>query len=224
MFFEHRLRKKQVLFYQGDPASTLCIVKTGSLVKAFVSETRSLVLAHHGSGDVIGEAEVLYSHRQRFVTTTALTETAVWQCERPSLERILAAYPIIYQRLFDVIGDRFIQAGRKITYLALMDARMRIFQLLIDYVSDHLLYAPGRPIPIWKVTQQEMAELVGLNRESVARALSELQALHAIRVSRGILQITDFPMLKSLAQTLPAGTFQPEPSQCQHYSNISSLL
>ena len=63
MFFEHRLRKKQVLFYQGDPASTLCIVKTGSLVKAFVSETRSLVLAHHGSGDVIGEAEVLYSHR-----------------------------------------------------------------------------------------------------------------------------------------------------------------
>lgn len=204
------LNKGQVLFHQGDSANSMCIVKSGELMKSFESETRSFVLSRHYPGDVIGEAEVLHWRRKRFVTTTAQQATSVWQIDHERLDKLLTKYPTLYKHLFGVIGERFVRAGRKIRYLAFMDARMRVVQLLVDYVSDHLQNHPSAPVPEWRVTQQELADLLGLNRESIARVISELQSHEVLVARRGVLQIADLQRLTEMAHTLPADIFASE--------------
>ncbi len=180
-----KLSKGEVLYYQGDLADSMCIVRSGLLVKSFESGHRTFHLSYQRPGDTIGEAEVLHSRRVRYVTTTARTDSTLWRISDRDLDQLLNMYPSLYRRLFDAVGERFIRAKRKITYLAFMDARLRIVHLLSDYVSDN----PDNPRRVWKITQQEISEMVALNRESVARIIGELQSQNIIRSSRGQITI-----------------------------------
>lgn len=200
------VEKGQILFHQGDSAETMCIIKEGELVKSFESETRSFVLSHHYPGDVLGEAEILHTRQRRFATLKAIKRSSLWSIDSEQLHRLLLEFPILNRRLFDIVGDRFFNASRKIAYLAFMDARTRLVHLLNDYVSDHSLLC--EKIITWKITQQEMGDLVGLNRESVARVLSELQTQKILRVKRGLIHIEDLSALHQLAQKTADNTFQ----------------
>lgn len=191
------IEKGQILFHQGESAGTMCIIKEGELVKSFESETRSFVLSHHYPGDVLGEAEILHSRQRRFTTLKAVKKSSLWSIDSDQLNRLLLEFPVLNRHLFDIVGERFFNAGRKIEYLAFMDARTRLIHLLIDYVSDHSLLSDK--IITWKITQQEMGDLVGLNRESVARVLSELQTKKILRVKRGLIHIEDLSALYQLA-------------------------
>lgn len=195
LFTIQSLNKGQVLYYQGDRADSMCIVRSGLLVKSFESGHRTFHLSNQHPGDTIGEAEVLHSKQVRYVTTTARTDATVWRICARDLERLLNMYPLIYRRLFDAVGERFVRAKRKITYLAFMDARLRIIHLLYDYLQDH----PANPTLVWKITQQEMSEMVALNRESVARVIGELQSEGIIRSSRGRIAIIDMQRLEAVA-------------------------
>lgn len=204
LFIFRTLTKGQVLFYQNEPANSLCIVAFGELVKSFEAETRSLVLSHHGPGDLIGEAEVMHNRRVRYVNTTAAADTGIWQIERTRLETLLARYPSLYQEMFNAIGERFLRAGKKITYLAFLDARMRVIQLLIDHFRSH---QPSTSSNDWRITQQEIGDLVGLNRESVARALSDLVEHGVVQLGRGRIVVSSLQKLRKLAHLIPATTY-----------------
>lgn len=198
MFYEQKLGKGQVLYYQGEAAESMCIVRTGLFVKTFESESQTFHLSYQRPGDVIGESEVLHSKQIRYVTTTARLDSVVWRIDDGPLNKLLEMYPIILRRLFDVVGERFIRAKRKITYLAFLDARMRIVHLLRDYLVDH----PQDQKPqVWKITQQELGEMLALTRESVARALNELDSLGIIQASRGRLSIIDDKKLRMIARS-----------------------
>ncbi|KPV43154.1 Crp/Fnr family transcriptional regulator [Alicyclobacillus ferrooxydans] len=195
-FTTQKISKGQVLYYQGDIADSMCIVRSGLLVKSFESGHRTFHLSYQRPGDTIGEAEVLHSKRIRYVTTTARTDAAVWRISARNLDQLLSMYPTIFRRLFDAVGERFVRAKRKITYLAFMDARLRIVHLLYDYLQDH-----HDSTPVWQITQQEMSEMVALNRESVARIIGELQNDGVIHSSRGRIAIIDTQKLKTIANT-----------------------
>lgn len=193
-FVTQRLNKDQVLYYQDDVADAMCIVRSGLLVKSFESGHRTFHLSYQRPGDTIGEAEILHSQHIRYVTTTARTDAVVWRINAKNLDQLLNLYPTIYRRLFDAVGERFIRAKRKITYLAFMDARLRIVHLLYDY-----FYEQRQDLsPVWNITQQEMSEMVALNRESVARIISELQSEGVVHSSRGRISIIDTQKLKTI--------------------------
>lgn len=188
LFTVRRIAINEVLFQQNEIADTLGIVRSGQLSKRFESETRSFIVSYQRPGDVIGEAEAMHSRRRRFVTTIADEPSSVWLITRTRFDKLLVAYPELYQKIFDVIGDRFVRAGRKITYLALMDARTRIIQLLLNYVQD-------TKSTTWIVTQAQIGQLVNLNRESVARVLAELQQNNYIKLKRGRIKILNYNQL-----------------------------
>ncbi|MCY0887619.1 MAG: Crp/Fnr family transcriptional regulator [Alicyclobacillaceae bacterium] len=195
--FNHKkLAANEILWHQGEPAASMCIIQHGQFTKSFDTESRSVVLSYHKAGDIMGEAEVMHSLRRRYVTTKAITDASLWLIQRKNLDELLSRHSQIYQRLFDAIGSRFIRAGRKINYLSFMDAHGRVSQLLVDYITDtqHL-----ERVPDWNVTQQEIAHMVGLNRESVARVLSDLQTQGAILNRRGRINLISPAKLRQIA-------------------------
>lgn len=195
--FNHKkLAPHEILWHQGQAADSMCIIQSGKFAKSFDTESSSIVLSYHQDGDIMGEAEVMHSLKQRYVTTTAISHGCVWLIPRKNLDELLNRYQQIYQRLFDAIGNRFIRAGRKINYLSFMDSRARVVQLLVDYISDN---AKDETVLDWHVTQQEVAYMVGLNRESVARSLADLQTKGAIQIGRGRINLISPAKLRKIA-------------------------
>jgi CRP/FNR family cyclic AMP-dependent transcriptional regulator len=62
---------------------------------------------------------------------------------------------------------------------------------------------------VLRITQQELAYLVGLSRQRVNEALNALQAQQCIRVEYGGLRVLDLPALRTQVFSRPAGSEAP---------------
>jgi len=181
MFKEKRLRKGQVLFDQGDLAAEMYIVKSGSLQIYREDEGRVIVLGHQFPGQTIGELEAVHENKERLASVSALEKTILWKIEQRDLDRLLEVHPLLLRRMFYVVSDRLSQADRKIEYLAFLDSRVRVANLLLDLVANF-----GKPVEDgikieWRITHQYFAHMIGTGREAVTRALMELRQEGLIR-------------------------------------------
>lgn len=169
------LRKDQALFYQGDIANEMYIVKNGTLQIFRQEDERIIVLGHQFPGQPIGELEAVHYNKRRLASVSALETTRLWKIEIKALEELISLYPEILRRILYIVSDRLSQADRKIEYLAFLDSRVRIANLLLDLYANFGKQTDQGYLIDWKVTQQHLANMVGIGRESATRALQGLQ-------------------------------------------------
>lgn len=199
---ERRFPKNQIIFYQGDPGLEMYIVKSGAL-KIFIQEDgKEIVVGHQFPGETIGELEVVHYNNRRLASVAAIESTDLWVTKKANLEDIIHRYPIILRRLFYIVSERLAQADRKISYLAFLDTRLRAANLLLDLHDNFGVPNEGGSLINWKITQQHFAHMIGVNRESAARALQGFQDAGIIRMKERQIIIVNFSLLCQVANDL----------------------
>lgn len=181
-FAERRLSKHQVLFHQGDPAYEMFIVKSGTLQIFLQEEEHVIVLGHQFPGETVGELETLHYDNRRLASVSALEESIVWSIRKSDLEELFLGYPGLLRKFIFVLSERLSQADRTISYLAFLDTRLRVANLLLDLYSNFGRQCDDGCLIDWKITQQHLANMIGVNRESATRALQGLQIEGIIRI------------------------------------------
>lgn len=198
-FSERFYPKDKVLFQQGDPGLDMYVVKSGSLKIFRESEGKELILGHQFPGETIGELEVIHSNNLRLASVATLEKTILWSIHKTDLEELMNIYPQILRKLFYVVSERLDQADRKLDYLAFLDTRIRMANLLLDLYSNFGIEDQNGFLIKWKVTHQYLGLMIGVTRESVTLALKELQTKQIIIVHNKYITITNLVALKQLA-------------------------
>ncbi len=110
---EHRLRKGEVLFRQGDPGQELFLIREGRVVisKPVLGRTEQ-VLARLGPGDFFGEMS-LFDESPRSATVQAETETELLCLSRENLLWLIEASPPAATAFFYQLVRVFIQRLRE---------------------------------------------------------------------------------------------------------------
>ena len=206
-FTEKHFVKNQVVFSQGEPSVEMYIVKSGSLQIYIQEDDKFIVVGHQFPGETIGELEVVHYDNHRLASVSAIENSVLWRIKKPDLEELLALYPALMRKLFFVVSERLEQANRKISYLAFLDSRLRMANLLLE-LHDNFGLQSDEGIQInWKVTQQHLANMIGVNRESAARALQGLLEEGVIQTRNKTVIILNLSKLKQIANDLnPIGT------------------
>ncbi|WP_172195190.1 Crp/Fnr family transcriptional regulator [Saccharibacillus qingshengii] len=199
MFKEKRLRKEQVLFDQGDLAAEMYIVKSGSLQIYREDEGRVIVLGHQFPGQMIGELEAVHENKERLASVSALEKTVLWKIEQKDLDKLLDLYPVLLRRMFYVVSDRLSQADRKIEYLAFLDSRVRVSNLLLDLLANFGIPVEDGIKIEWRITHQYFSQMIGTGREAVTRALLELRQEGLIRTEARKIVVLDLERLRKQA-------------------------
>jgi CRP/FNR family transcriptional regulator, cyclic AMP receptor protein len=158
---------------------TVYVIQTG-MVKVVVEQAdgTELILAILGPGDVIGALTIgdcLGGAR----SIVSLDETSLFWIDREAFERCLQTMPALSANLSTVLARRVRMANERIEALAGMDVRRRIVRHLLLLAREY-----GQPIeqgtngyiriPL-RLTQGDLARLVGASRVRVNHALSELR-------------------------------------------------
>jgi CRP/FNR family transcriptional regulator len=117
-----------------------------------------------------------------------------------------------------IVSDRLAQADRKIEYLAFLDSRVRIANLLLDLYANFGKKTEQGYLIDWKITQQHLANMVGIGRESATRALQGLQQDGIILLQDRMITITNIKELYSLA----GGKDTPETRKWHSYYSYST--
>lgn len=186
----------------GEFDDTAYIIQAG-VVKVVVEhpDGSELILGILGPGDVIATftiGECLGGAR----SIVAMDETAVFWIDREAFDRCLQTMPMLSANLSSVLARRVRMANERVEALAGMDVRSRVVRHLLLLAREY-----GQPatatnghvrIPL-RLTQGELAHLVGASRVRVNQTLGELRRRQLVDKDETNLQwVCDMAALEHL--------------------------
>jgi len=173
--------KGTVFGAQGQPCTSLYIIVRGQVLlsrRGLDGEEYSAYLL--APGDLFGEGS-LDPDRTWMVTARAVSDGAVHVLPSAQLPRFMQYYPELGAHIVRLLGSRLARTHRRLDLVTSNCARERVLGLL-RVMSDY--HGQTRNGTIWlpvPITQSELAEMVGLARETVARVLTTLETEGLLR-------------------------------------------
>ena len=155
----------------GDTSNALYIITKGG-VKVCISneQGREVVITQLSEGEYFGEMSLIDEKpRSASIITRSACEISLIQ--KDDFQRLLASNPALSLAVMRGLSERLRKADRKIETLALMDVYGRIARALLDMAVDN---GDGRMVVVEKLTQTDLANMVGSSREMVNRIMKDL--------------------------------------------------
>jgi CRP/FNR family cyclic AMP-dependent transcriptional regulator len=163
-------RKNTIVINQDDESDSLYVILSGS-VKVFISgeDGREVVLNQKGEGEYFGEM-ALIDRQPRSASVLTLQPSRFMIISRTDFMQCLSRNPRIALNLIEPMSRRIRALTENVTSLALLDVYGRVARVLLDQAVEE----DGRTIT-GKLTQQDIADMVGASRAMVSRIIKDLK-------------------------------------------------
>jgi len=187
------------LFEAGDPGDGFYALLEGSLRVVLRGDEGEQVLALLSPGAIFGELS-LFDGEPRSATVVAAKTSRVAFFEKHAVFRYMDENPAVYRHLLCIVGRRLRASNATLAARSLLPLTGRVAQTLLQLAD---LFGKdvgqGRVLVHHKISQADLAALVGAARENVSRVLNDWKrAGHISRIS-GYYCIEDRAALKALA-------------------------
>ena len=191
---EKHYPKNAVVLTEGEMGDSLYMIQSGK-VKVFIgdSDGREMILKILGPGDFFGEMSMI-DKRPRSASVTTLESSVFLVLSHAGFEKCVEKVPRIASMVMRVLAQRVREADRKIGTLAMMDVYGRVASTLLELaVNDN-----GKLMVSEKLSQQDLANMVGASREMVNRILKDLAERGFISVESKSITIINHELPPSL--------------------------
>jgi CRP/FNR family transcriptional regulator len=190
--FEKKADRGQILIFEGEPAETLYFVAAGA-VKVFKtsSDGKEQILQIIRPGETFNDVPVFGSD-VNLASAEAMGKVVLNTIKKSDLVTILEEYPQVALNVIQILSQRVRHLVSLIEDLSFRQVTGRVAKLLLEYAGDG---SGERP----RLTQQEMAAMIGTAREMVGRSLKSLEDEGTIKFDRHRIVIADINALKGLA-------------------------
>lgn len=194
--FEKKADRGENLIFEGDPAETLYFVVAG-VVKVFKtsSDGKEQILQIIRPGESFNDVPVL-SGGTSLASAEAMGPVVLNTIKKSDLEIILREHPPVALNVVEVLSQRVQQLVSLIEDLSFRNVTGRVAKVLLEYAGNGIGERP-------RLTQQEIAAMIGTAREMVGRSLKNLEEGGNIRMDRHRIIITDLKSLKEIAGVTP---------------------
>jgi CRP/FNR family cyclic AMP-dependent transcriptional regulator len=163
-------KKHVIIINQDDETYSLYVILKGS-VKVFVSgeDGREAVLNHQQAGDYFGDL-ALIDKQPRVASVMTIEPSKFMIISREDFLTCLSKNPEIAINLIKPMTSRIRMLAKNVSSLALLDVYGRVARTLLDQSEER-----GDVLVTEKLTQQEIADMVGASRAMVSRILKDLK-------------------------------------------------
>ena len=182
-------RRGDWIYVLGDSADSIYLLQKGRTKITALSEDGHEVLHEIvGPGEIFGETSVLLG-MPRTTSAQALETCLVCEIYRKDFETLLSMYPELSFQLLKAVGLRLKKAEAQLVNVICNDVSRRVRETLLDLIVKESGTRPDQPVKI-KITQQDLANLIGASRQQTWQALKELEDSSVLRLMyRSILVI-----------------------------------
>jgi CRP-like cAMP-binding protein len=182
-------RRGEWIFAPGDSADSVYLLREGRIKITALAEGGHEVLREIiGPSEIFGETSLILGIPR---TTAAQTLEASLLCEirREAFENLLSMYPELSLQLLKSVVLRLKEAEAQLVNVFCHDISRRVRKTLIDLMVKESGTLPDQPTKI-KITQQDLANLIGASRQKTWQSLKELEDSGVLRLMyRSILVI-----------------------------------
>jgi CRP/FNR family transcriptional regulator len=188
--FEKKAVRGDMLVFEGEPAEALYFVVAG-VVKVFKTSAdgKEQILRIIRPGDSFNDVPVL-GGGVNLASAAAMSAVILHGMKKKDLETISKEYPQVALNVIKVLSLRVQEMIALVEDLSFRHVNGRVAKILLEYAGNG-----ERP----RLTQQEMAAMIGTAREMVGRSFRSLEEEGAIRVERNRIIIANYAALKKIA-------------------------
>ena len=164
-------RGSEVIFHRDDPGQVLYVIKEGKVKICLISpDGQEISLAVLGKGDCFGEFAILDS-LPRSADAVAMEKVECYTLQRSDFHNAVMKNPKIAIQIMEVLTKRLRSTDEMIENLIFLDVPGRVAKKLLELADLHgVKVEDGVRIEV-RLTQQELASMVGASRESVNKVM-----------------------------------------------------
>jgi CRP/FNR family transcriptional regulator, cyclic AMP receptor protein len=168
-----RYRRGEVIFREGEPAERLFLIDEGRVKLTTASPTgQELLVAVLGRGQIFGELAVV-DRGTREMDARAMEDSKLFSLASDVFWSMMEGRPALARRLLELMGRRLRRADQATQDLVFFDAPTRLARKLLELAEEHGESNGDSGILIsTRVTQEEMAQMIGVSRESANRLIA----------------------------------------------------
>jgi CRP/FNR family cyclic AMP-dependent transcriptional regulator len=164
-------RAGEVIFHRDDPGQVLYIIKEGKVKIALISpDGQEISLVVFGKGECFGEFALL-DGEPRSADAIALDKVECYTLQRSDFQNAIMKHPTIAIQVLEVLSRRLRKTDQMVENLIFLDVYGRVAKKLLELANEHgVKVDDGTRIEV-RLTQQELASMVGASRESVNKVM-----------------------------------------------------
>jgi CRP/FNR family transcriptional regulator, cyclic AMP receptor protein len=193
-----RYPARSILFFEGDEAHDVVVVRNGEIKVAITVERREVLLDVLGGGDILGELSAI-DGGPRSATATALTAVEVIVIPVVAFMDFLAEHPVVALDLMRSVAGRLRNASRRQVEYGALDALGRVCRRLVEMIDRYGEPAEAGVLINGPLSQADIAAWAGLSREAVVKALHALRTLGWIHTTPRSITVIDVEAVMSRA-------------------------
>jgi CRP/FNR family transcriptional regulator len=160
------------------------------------------------AGEIFGEGALL-GERTRSASAEVIERTSVVMAPRDSVMQYADRNPRFWQAFTPLLGKRIQHLEDQVQWVSLLEVEQRIARLLLRWVDG----LPPSNVPLAKnfirLSQKDLAGLIGATRETTSNALNRLQRKDCIEIRRRRIAVRSVDELARHGGALPVFKFGP---------------
>lgn len=165
------VKKKQILYYEGDTVSGIYLVLTGKVKTMKLSEDgRELLTGMYGPDEYFGIPALLLNEPYA-ETAEALEDTTVCQLPKEMLDELLNRYPEVGRQFIHILSNNLLEKEEQLLQLAYHSVRKRMAEVLIRLCRQEKQQGQV----LLRISRDNLAAMAGMATETVSRILSDFK-------------------------------------------------
>lgn len=189
----------RVLYRPGETGTTVFLLRSGRVQLYHLSaDGRKLITATLEAGACFGELP-LAGQPTHHSFAEAIEASRVYLINRHDMELLLRRNADSMLALLRLIGQRFARIEEQLTDTAFKGTPARLAALLLQLACSHTQKDGKKTLVVEGLSHEELADRLGLYRETVSAALRELKDAGAIELGRKRITISRPSLLEEVA-------------------------
>ncbi len=163
------IKKKQVIYYEGDQPAGLYLILNGRVKTYKLSEDgRELLTAIYGPEEYFGVNALLMTDSYH-ESAEAVEDTALCMLPKDTVEQLINNYPEVGREFIKILSNNLKEKEDQLLQLAYHSVRKRMAQVLIRLAGND----PDGGV--LKISRDDLAAMAGMATETVSRTLSDFK-------------------------------------------------
>ncbi len=190
--FQKTADRGEILAFEGERPEAVYAVVRGVLKTYKTSaDGKEQIYRIVRPGDTFNDAPVL-GDSPNLVTVEAMSPVELCGVKQADMAALIAGYPVIARNAISILSRRVQDLVTLVEDFSFLHVTGRVAKMLLTHLRPDAAEHP-------RLTQQEMAALIGTAREMVGRSLKTLEEEGVIRMERNRIVIADEAALRKMA-------------------------
>lgn len=199
MAHERIVPKKEIIYTPEDKNEVMFILKKGRVrIFKLSADGKMMTLAILKDGDIFGAMSLIKGGASKAYAET-LDDSYICAIRQEDFHNLIKEMPQIALGLVEKINQRLKETEDRIEDLVFRDVPGRIASVLLKLAEQ---FGKGSPQGLkisFKITHQELADMVGTTRETATVILNELKEDKVLKIEDKYITVIDEKALKEWA-------------------------